>query len=144
MFGLVGWVPNISGHLSFSLIGERQRPRALRVGRLLPGGARFIAALQSRSNDDLPLPAWMLSPFVLGLRQHWLLHGTTRRAAYPALQNGVAPPIWDEMGCLSGVVTMIPSQRERSARSLERKILRECRATLRATSPSGWEPRWAR
>ena len=128
-----GWVPTITGHLSFSLIGSGgSAPGAVVAngssgaieGR--PSSLRHVAVCQSRRTRDLPWPFYLRS----SAKAEYILLGTSKAAIRPVLTSGSADAVGehsDEVGVLCGRIYVVPHHRDAAAAA---------RAALRAIKKS--------
>lgn len=67
-FGFRGWVPTISGRLSFSVFGDAQEPTKAVSANVNDDDIRFLAAYQFRDTSDALVPLRKhLGPHVLGV-----------------------------------------------------------------------------
>lgn len=57
-----GWIPTVSGYLSFSVIGQCDHPTKTISANVVDDTDRYVVAFQRRSNDD-PLLPW-ISPWI--------------------------------------------------------------------------------
>lgn len=131
-----GWVPTITGHLSFSLIGlgasavkcvtaniECSNPDNLHVP------IRHVAVSQRRITRDLPLTAWPIPIFKPWIASEFILIGSSQSASRPRLDS--IPPAdeplalhHDNIGVLTGRVLVVPHHEDatKAAQELVNKI----------------------
>lgn len=109
-----GWVPTITGQLSFSLIG---------MGSAAPGCVtanveffddaaghprRRVAVIKRRVTRDLPLTVFPIPELFRSIASEFVLLGETRAATRPVIQKDRIAPRNDEIGVLTGDVLVIP------------------------------------
>jgi len=104
-----GWVPTVSGHLSFGLIDGRGRCSAL-SHRDSGTGSRVVVALQKRSAEDFPLPGRVVSSIRQSATQDYLLLAKTGPAVTPYIEGAKIHEQLEEQGVLSGVVLIVPPE----------------------------------
>lgn len=112
----VGWVPNVLGHISFSLIGQRTFPQAYCTTYECDDGRQLVAAYQRRHADDYAWPKW-ISRWTRPRSVHdWFFLGETEEISYPSAKEAPAYDpnchrFQDNRGMLSGYVHVIaPSE----------------------------------
>jgi hypothetical protein len=110
----VGWVPNVLGHLSFSLIGRGVTPDAICACAEF-GGNQEVVAFQTRQADDgilHPLiTRWTRPPSI----HEWLLIAKSEAGSYPSSKNSPAHvpdlDIYDDpRGMLRGTINILVSK----------------------------------
>lgn len=131
-----GWVPTITGQLSFSLIG---------MGGAAPGcvtanvefhdlGAghprRRVAVIKRRVTKDLPATFFPIPEIFRNIAAEFVLLGETRPAARPVIRNGQIFRRDDEIGVLTGEILVIPHHKE--LRSAEKRLVQRIRQRIAA------------
>lgn len=133
MISFAGWVPNITGQLSFSLIGLRGGiPNCVTANCELPPSAaktphRVVLVAQKRVTRDIPLL------FRLGFparEKHYLLVGKTSAAIRPVLEGRRVKASSDEIGMLAGRVLVIPYHRNETHRREAAIMVRKARSLM--------------
>ena len=120
-----GWVPNITGHLSFSLIGLRGgEPSCItcNTSELGEDGQpqRAIVVSQRRVTKDVPLPFRLSLPSRI---KEYVLVGRTRPGSRPSIGvDGAIVPKTDTIGILEGDVFVIPHHRDRRANRRAKRL----------------------
>jgi hypothetical protein len=135
-----GWVPTITGQLSFSLIG---------LGGAAPGCVtanvefqdkdaghprRRVAVIKRRVTRDLPATFFPIPEIFRSIAAEFVLLGETRPAARPAVRNGAISPRNDEIGVLTGSILVIPSHKE--LRTAEKALVSRIRRRIAAIGDS--------
>lgn len=107
-----GWVPCITGQLSFSLIGTLTDSTTLNLASASepngPGPVRYIAVAQQRRSSDLPLPGWIVQGFRAWAACDYILLAKTAPAKLPVWDGDDLRENLDHMGVLDGEVFVIP------------------------------------
>lgn len=131
-----GWVPTITGELSFSLIGLRGTPRSVAANDdcLEPGArapVRRVLVSQKRVTMDVPWPLRLALPQRI---KEYILVGATRPAVRPILsgKSGRIGHQSDDIGVLEGRVLVIPHHDDRDLNRRARKARRQIRALIGA------------
>jgi hypothetical protein len=131
-----GWVPTITGQLSFSLIG---------LGGAAPGCVtanvefqdiraghprRRVAVIKRRVTRDLPVTFFPIPDIFRSIAAEFVLLGETRSAARPIIRDGKITERDDEIGVLTGDILVVPYHpKQRGAeKSLVNKIRRHIAA----------------
>lgn len=109
----VGWVPTVSGHLSFSLIGSHSTAPGhtlINDDKPRPDG-RVVMVKQRRRNDDFGIPAGVAEALFKDTVHHYLMIGHTEAAPRPEPDHATCAvnPIEDSRGCLRGSVYWFPA-----------------------------------
>ncbi len=114
-----GWVPTITGQLSFSLIG---------LGSAAPGCVtanvefhdkvachprRRVAVSVRRVTRDLPLTVFPIPEIFRSIAAEFILLGETRPAGRPVIQRGEVRERSDEIGVLTGDILVVPHHPDR-------------------------------
>jgi hypothetical protein len=64
-----GWIPTVSGRLSFSIFGRTLFPSRARFGNVSDGASRFLVVYQQHDASDIILPfRRVLAPYFVGRR----------------------------------------------------------------------------
>ena len=137
-----GWVPTITGQLSFSLIGlGGSAPNCVTANvefqdKKADHPRRRVAVIQRRVTKDLPLTFPPIPHFFRSIAAEFILLGDTHPAARPVIHDGKAAPRHDEIGVLSGDLLVLPHHKElpNVERSYVSKIRRRI-ATIGDSTP---------
>jgi len=122
---LAGWVPTITGHLSFSLVGGGV-PGCVAANFAEQGGdlpPRFVAVLQKRVVRDMAFTFWPIGLFVPSIKAHYILCGVSSACDLPAIVNGRVELHEDKLGVLRGRVWVIPHHADRWQLEVAKDIL---------------------
>lgn len=125
-----GWVPTITGQLSFSLIGlGGAAPDCVTANvefwdEKAGHPRRRVAVVQRRVTRDLPLTVWPVPYLFRSIAAEFILVGETQPALRPIIQDGKIGRRDDEIGVLAGELIVLPfhDTQSRSERALIRKI----------------------
>lgn len=117
-YSYAGWVPTISGNMSFSLVGAQANPKLCSVlNRDVGEHKRVVCVFQKRQTNDFLLPASVMKFFRPGIEGHFLLLAKTTSASWPkGISDGEAISVQDEMGALRGKIYFFPREEDRSVR----------------------------
>jgi hypothetical protein len=131
-YSYAGWVPTITGHLSFSLIGgPRVSPRCRTFNRPAAGGpVRLIAIHQRRTAQD-----YILAPGTLQLArpqttQDYILVARTWPADTPYFYDGKIKQARDDQGVLFGNILVVPRDRNPIIKRRRKIFLTDLQALL--------------
>lgn len=107
----VGWVPNVLGHLSFSLIGHGTPPDAHCACAEI-GATQEVVAFQTRQADDRAVHRWIARWTRPRSVHDWLLISKSAAASYPSSKNSPAarPKLdifEDKRGMLRGTIHLL-------------------------------------
>ncbi|WP_332654074.1 hypothetical protein [Brevundimonas sp.] len=129
-----GWIPTITGQLSFSLIGlggaapdcvtANVEFQDAQVGH----PRRRVAVIQRRVTKDLPLTFQPIPYFFRSIAAEFILLGDTHPATRPVIHEGEAAPRHDEIGVLSGEILVLPHHKDQP--SVERSFVRKLRERI--------------
>jgi hypothetical protein len=127
-----GWVPNITGQLSFSLIGLRAA-----TGGCVTANAeisenanpphRIVLLTQKRVTRDIPLP------FRLGFparEKQYVLVAETAETKRPFLEGDKVKACKDELGVLAGQVFIIPYHHDETERGFAERTVKKLRQII--------------
>lgn len=116
-----GWIPTITGHLSFSLIGLSGSAPGTVVANASSGAIegrpstlRHVAVCQSRRTRDLPWPFYLRS----SAKAEYILLGTSKSATRPVLATDGSNAVEehsDDVGALCGRIYVVPHHRDAAA-----------------------------
>lgn len=135
-----GWVPTITGQLSFSLIG---------LGSAAPGCVtanvefwdqsvdhprRRVAVIKRRVTRDLPLTVFPIPNIFRSIASEFVLLGETKPAARPVFRAGEISHRNDEIGVLTGDILVIPNHSDQLAS--EKELVRKIRRRIAAIGDS--------
>jgi len=124
-YNFAGWVPTISGHLSFSLIGSSEIPQKCRsFNRRTTTAQRVVAVMQRRSAQDTIVPNWLLRHLAPAIEQEYLLIGRTNAARTPFFDENGFTDTLDEQGVLAGQLVVVPKDKNRRYQHRRKKLLR--------------------
>lgn len=131
-----GWIPTITGQLSFSLIG---------MGGAAPGCVtanvefhdpevghprRRVAVIKRRVTRDLPATFFPIPEIFRSIAAEFILLGETRPAARPVIRNGKVYSRADEIGVLTGEILVVPHHDE--LRVAEKRLVQRARSRIAA------------
>lgn len=102
-----GWVPNVSGHLSFNLVDPHGRAPVYnhQINLTSP---RTVVAHHKRLAQDYPFWDWVVKIFRKEARQDFLLLGESGAVKTPYFDAGTLKEIDDEHGALCGILAVLP------------------------------------
>lgn len=153
------WVPNVTGHLSFSAVGGQLAGDVAccnNLNRHIPPHILFVAVAQRRKNDDsstfLPRLAQLVAPLrrallerfgqgqigawtrewlPVGQAQHFFMLAKPVQAMMPYFdRNGTLKHRLDERGALEGSVFIAAEETEQPYRYAQRNQLNQLRRTI--------------
>lgn len=118
-----GWVPTITGQLSFSLIGLGTNSSdcvTANIETFAEGSAkaptRHVLVYQERVARDLPMPLWLAKWLRRWVKTHFILVGSSSPAKRPRLdlptEHNRYQLLPDEIGVLKGKVYMVADDQE--------------------------------
>jgi hypothetical protein len=102
-----GWVPNVSGHLSFGLICSNRGTHTVNQ-RSAGTGHRIVALHTKRSAQDFPLPGGLIGKVRKSATQDYILVGRTAAARTPFILDGETKDREEPHGALVGLVLVVP------------------------------------
>ena len=108
-FNYAGWVPTISGHLSFSLVGSEEQTSGCKSFNqpLADHNERVVIVHKQRRNRDRLRVIPRRTP--PEAKHDFFLVGVTAGAsARPSCRGVRSAEIWDQQGVLTGVVLVVP------------------------------------
>lgn len=122
-YSYAGWVPNVSGHLSFNLVDPHS---GLPTYNYQPDltSPRLVALHRERLAQDYPFPDWLMRRIRPSARQDFILLGQSCTARTPLFDGDELRTIEDQNGILMGVVGVLPSERGKEAGRLRQQLLR--------------------
>lgn len=108
--GFSGWIPTITGQLSFSLIGRRSdKLDCVTVNQEDAANAnppaRTLVSLVRRVAKDVPLPLRLRHPARI---KHYIVIGRTASTVRPSVEGVKVSAHPDELGLLEGAVYVVP------------------------------------
>ena len=114
----VGWIPNVLGHLSFSLIGKETSLRSFGcASEQAKTNVLRVAAYQRRVVDDYALPSWLRSLIDPSNVHDWIVTANTAEGKYPSVKPAAAhaEQAWfvDTRGVLRGHIALVAYSRPR-------------------------------
>lgn len=133
-----GWVPTITGQLSFSLIGMGGAARDCVTANVefhCPTAGhpkRHVVVLQRRVTQDLPFTPWPMVWLKPSIAAHYILIGETEPAVRPVL-DGIGQEVGtraDEIGVLSGTILVVPHHEDRTRQ--HRDLIKDLKAAIAA------------
>jgi hypothetical protein len=124
-YSYAGWVPTISGHLSFSLVGtDDLRPRCRTLNRSTTDNRRRVVIVhQRRVAVDYPMPNWLTAMVRPSAVQDYLLIGNTASARTSARVSEGTTTVEDSQGILTGLVIVLPKNRNPISKRRRRALL---------------------
>lgn len=126
-----GWIPNVSGHLSFNQVDPRGRQSTYnnQVDLARP---RTVVAHRTRLAQDYPWWDWIVRAFRPQARQDFLLLAESGPAKTPLIKDGKVEEAGDEHGALYGVLLVLPSDDDEASERKRRDLLRGVDAHISA------------
>lgn len=127
-----GWVPNITGQLSFSLIGLRSASGGCVTANdeIAPGSNpphRIVLLTQKRVTRDIPWPFRLAFP---AREKQYVLVAQTGETKRPFLDGDKVASCKDELGVLAGDVYIIPYHHDETERRFAKKTVRKVRQII--------------
>lgn len=121
-FSFAGWVPNVSGHLSFNLVDPQG---GLPTYNHQPDLTcrRTVALHRERVAQDYPLPDWLMRRVRPSARQDFLLLAESTETTTPYFANGALRHVADRHGALVGVIAVLPADADRETEGRRRALL---------------------
>lgn len=106
-YAYAGWVPNVSGHLSFNLIDPQSKhPTFNHQDRL--DKPRGLAVHRSRLAQDYPFPDWAVKIVRRSARQDFIMLAESGRVQTPYFRAGNLSEADDANGVLTGIIAVLP------------------------------------
>lgn len=124
-----GWIPNVSGHLSFNQVDPRGRQSTYN-NQVDLAHPRTVVAHRTRLAQDYPWWDWIVSLFRPQARQDFLLLTESGAAQTPFINEGKVEEVSDEHGALYGVIVVSPSDDEPDTEQKRRQLLAEIDAHI--------------
>ncbi len=121
-YAYAGWVPNVSGHLSFNLIDPGSKHPTFNNQERLDR-PRQVAAHRLRLAQDYPFPDWAVKLLRHSARQDFIMLAESVRVLTPYFRNGVLEESDDGNGALVGVVAVLPSDADSETADLIKDTL---------------------
>lgn len=111
-YSYAGWVPNVVGHLSFSIVGthRKQANQPLFNGTCDGSADRVIALREWREVKDYLISGKVLEWLKPQAAQEFILAGRTVHAVAPRVHNEKLQVCPDAQGALLGKVYVIPNE----------------------------------
>lgn len=130
-YAYAGWIPTITGHLSFSLIGGHGvSPRCRTFNRPVDSGpVRLVAVHQQRTAQDYIAPGAVQLARPQATQDYFLIAGTGP-AATPYFLDGTLRQTVDDQGVLSGNILVLPRDRNPIIRARRKKLLTDLKRLL--------------
>lgn len=128
-----GWVPTITGHLSFSLIGLGEGVSANGVcAESVVAGApcRYVGVSKRRVTSDLPYNGWPVGKIMPSTKAEYVIIGQSKSALRPALRGGQVTTAEDEIGVLTGEIWVIPHHDDRVANDAANQLVKQVRRLI--------------
>lgn len=130
-YSFVGWVPNVSGHLSFGLICPNGESLAL---NRQPGGSgeRAIVVHRRRSAEDFPLPGSWVGLVRRSATLDYVVAARTSAAQTPLFIADKLEERTEANGVLTGVILAIPRDTDSETSELRDAFLSNIDAAIGA------------
>jgi hypothetical protein len=128
-YSFAGWVPNVSGHLSFSQVDPRGRQGTFNHQADLDS-ARTIVVHRSRLVQDYPFWNWLVRLIRPSAKADFLMLAESGAAVAPHRQNGAIAAVDDDHGALNGVLLVLPNDDQRLSRGARRDLLKKVDAGI--------------
>ncbi|SEH12799.1 hypothetical protein SAMN05428974_0565 [Sphingopyxis sp. YR583] len=122
-YSYAGWVPNVSGHLSFGLICAGGEAQAL--NHRSRDGGRAIVIHRRRSAEDFPLPGRLVGHFRRSATLDYVIAARTATARTPFLLDGKLEERSEPHGVLVGAVLVLPRDSDDQASAARSALLSE-------------------
>jgi hypothetical protein len=117
-----GWIPNVSGHLSFNLIDPHSREPTYNHQHDLKM-PRTVALHRSRLAQDYPFFDWIVRLSRRSAVQEFIVLAETRPVGTPYFSGDKRKEAADTNGVLLGVVAVLPSEADRETRKRRAELL---------------------
>lgn len=117
-----GWIPNVSGHLSFGLICPKGAPHSINH-RSEPSGERTVVVHTRRSAQDFPFPGRFVGAVRPSVTQDYVLIGRTTRTATPFFNSGGLQDREEDHGALTGLILIVPHNSNKEAKRKRKAFL---------------------
>ena len=117
-----GWVPNVSGHLSFNLVDPHSGLPTYNYQSDL-AEPRIVALHRERLAQDYPFPDWLMRRIRPSARQDFILLAQSCAAHTPVLLSDEPTNIADANGVLVGIVAILPSEKRARRRKIRNQLL---------------------
>jgi len=131
-YSWAGWIPTVSGHLSFSLIGSHNAGSKCRTFNRTTSdnSSRVVAVHQQRSAQDFVVPSRLVRPLRKAISIDYLIVGRGGRARTPCFLPDSLGEIIDDQGVMRGFIAAVPNQVTRDKVLLRKDFLAQIGAML--------------
>jgi hypothetical protein len=123
-YSFAGWVPNVSGHLSFNLVDPHSGRPTYNYQTDL-GSARTVALHRVRVAQDYPFYDWLVKIFRPSARQDFFLLGESGEVPTPYFSDGQLKEMKDGHGALVGAVAVLPVDSDPTTSKVRKALLRD-------------------
>ena len=133
MLAFAGWIPTITGHLSFSLMGLGDGVCANGVcAQSVADGrpCRYVAVSKRRVTSDLPYNGWPVGMFMPSTKAEYVLIGQSQPALRPSLLGDLVETTDDEIGVLIGEIWVIPHHGDEKANAAANELIKQLRRLI--------------
>lgn len=130
-----GWVPTITGHLSFSMVGTAGNVSCIAANSISEASAttqvplRYVIAAQRRRTKDVPL-SWLMRFFLKWMVADYFLVAHTEKSVRWLVEGGFPKPLPDGQGQLSGQVVIVPRHRNPALRNRAKDAVGQIRRMI--------------
>lgn len=134
-----GWVPNVSGQLSFSIIGTNAHAHDTTAFNAPSEdhSKRFVVIHQKRWSTDFPvLRPWLLACFIPNAGVDYIMIAETANAEIPIIASELVKPgsavshFQNAHGVLAGTILIIPRNQDRERRKAVNGFIDKVRAVI--------------
>lgn len=128
-FSFAGWVPNVSGHLSFSQVDPRGRQGTFNHQPNLDY-PRTIVVHRSRLVQDYPFWNWLVRLVRPSAKADFFMLAESGDTIAPHMRGGTLVEVDDDQGALHGVLAVLPNDDQRASRRLKNKLVARIDAAI--------------
>lgn len=121
-YSFAGWVPNVSGHLSFSQVDPRGRQGTFNHQPDLDH-PRTIIVHRSRLVQDYPFWNWLVRLFRPSAKADFLMLAESGDTVAPHMRGGAIVEVDDDQGALYGVLAVLPDDDKQASRRIKKDLI---------------------
>lgn len=123
-YAYAGWVPNVSGHLSFNLLDPQHKNPTYNHQPDLTQ-PRTVAVHRARLAQDYPFPDFLVKWLRPSAVQDFVLIAESCKVMTPHFKGELLEEADDDNGLLMGLVAILPKDEDRGSEHLRKKLLGE-------------------
>ena len=128
-YSFAGWVPNVSGHLSFKLVDSHSgRPTYNHQADL--GSRRVVTLHRVRVAQDYPLPDSIVKIIRPEARQDFILFAESIAVKTPYFSSGALQTSDDRHGALIGAVAVLPTDSDKATDKKRQRLIKEVEGVI--------------